>query len=88
MDLLLPPKYVGAEQGGIDRQQVAELLPAEHRAFVDDLLLRYGVAQPPNRNAGRPGEVSTSRQGLRAAPGCSFRPRHPVDRQRAGTAAG
>ncbi len=46
VDLLLPPKYVGAEQGGIDRQQVAELLPAEHRAFVDDLLLRYGVAQP------------------------------------------
>lgn len=46
VDLLLPPKYVGAEQGGIDRQQVAELLPAEHRAFVDDLLVRYGITQP------------------------------------------
>jgi NAD(P)H-dependent flavin oxidoreductase YrpB (nitropropane dioxygenase family) len=41
--LLLPPKYVGAEQGGIDAGQVSELLPEEHRAFVDDLLVRYGI---------------------------------------------
>ncbi|BCI88847.1 hypothetical protein NIIDMKKI_40530 [Mycobacterium kansasii] len=61
VDLLLPPKYVGAEQGGIDRQQVAELLPAEHRAFVDDLLLRYGVAQPAEPQRRTSGEVSTSR---------------------------
>jgi len=41
--LLLPPKYVGAEQGGIDARQVQELLPEEHRAFVDELLVRYGI---------------------------------------------
>jgi NAD(P)H-dependent flavin oxidoreductase YrpB (nitropropane dioxygenase family) len=46
VDLLLPPKYVGAEQGGIDTKQARELLPEEHRAFVDDLLVRYGVAAP------------------------------------------
>ncbi|KZS59852.1 monooxygenase [Mycobacterium kansasii] len=55
VDLLLPPKYVGAEQGGIDRQQVAELLPAEHRAFVDDLLVRYGITQPAGQQARAPG---------------------------------
>jgi NAD(P)H-dependent flavin oxidoreductase YrpB (nitropropane dioxygenase family) len=44
VDLLLPPKYVGAEQGGIDAQQARSLLPEEHRAFVDDLLVRYDVA--------------------------------------------
>jgi NAD(P)H-dependent flavin oxidoreductase YrpB (nitropropane dioxygenase family) len=43
VDLLLPPKYVGAERGGIDSQQVGELLPEEHRRFVDDLLSRYGI---------------------------------------------
>jgi NAD(P)H-dependent flavin oxidoreductase YrpB (nitropropane dioxygenase family) len=43
VDLLLPPKYVGAERGGIDSQQVGELLPEEHRRFVDDLLARYGI---------------------------------------------
>ncbi|OHV04538.1 NAD(P)H-dependent flavin oxidoreductase [Mycobacterium talmoniae] len=46
VDLLLPPKYVGADQGGIDNTQVAALLPAEHRAFLDDLLTRYGIAAP------------------------------------------
>ena len=44
VDLLLPPKYVGAEQGGIDARQARALLPEEHRAFVDDLLARYGAA--------------------------------------------
>jgi NAD(P)H-dependent flavin oxidoreductase YrpB (nitropropane dioxygenase family) len=44
VDLLLPPKYVGVEHGGINSQQVGELLPEEHRRFVDDLLSRYGIA--------------------------------------------
>jgi NAD(P)H-dependent flavin oxidoreductase YrpB (nitropropane dioxygenase family) len=47
VDLLLPPKYVGAEQGGLDARQIRELLPAEHRAFVDDILARYGIEVPP-----------------------------------------
>jgi len=49
VDLLLPPKYVGAEQGGIDAGQVWKLLPEEHRAFVDDLLVRYGIPVPADR---------------------------------------
>ncbi len=53
VDLLLPPKYVGAEQGGIDAQQVRSLLPEEHRAFLDDLLARYGIAAAPD-NRDRP----------------------------------
>jgi NAD(P)H-dependent flavin oxidoreductase YrpB (nitropropane dioxygenase family) len=51
VDLLLPPKYVGAEQGGIDAQQALALLPEEHRTFVDDLLVRYGIAVPPDTRA-------------------------------------
>ncbi|AKN17276.1 2-nitropropane dioxygenase, NPD [Mycobacterium haemophilum DSM 44634] len=51
VDLLLPPKYVGAEQGGIDAQRVQALLPAEHRAFVDDLLFRYDIAPTPDTGA-------------------------------------
>lgn len=46
VDLLLPPKYVGAEEGGIDAKAVAALLPEEHRAFLDDMLARYGIAVP------------------------------------------
>jgi NAD(P)H-dependent flavin oxidoreductase YrpB (nitropropane dioxygenase family) len=43
VDLLLPAKYVGAEHGGIDADQAGKLLPPEHRAFVDELLIRYGI---------------------------------------------
>ncbi|BBX44536.1 nitronate monooxygenase family protein [Mycobacterium cookii] len=43
VDLLLPPKYVGADSGGIDGKQARELLPEKHRRFVDDLLTRYGI---------------------------------------------
>src|SRR6201999_359232 len=46
VDLLLPPKYVGAEQGGIDATQARELVPEQHRAFVDDMLARYGIPAP------------------------------------------
>ena len=53
VDLLLPPKYVGAEQGGIDAGQVRELLPEEHRAFLDDLLARYGITVSPEDRAQR-----------------------------------
>ncbi|MEB3981981.1 nitronate monooxygenase family protein [Mycobacterium sp. 663a-19] len=55
VDLLLPPKYVGAEQGGIDAKQAAELLPEQHRAFVDDILARYDIpapAEPPPFSGG------------------------------------
>src|SRR5438874_906610 len=43
LDLLLPQKYAGADEGGIDRDTVRQLLPPEQQAFVDDILRRYGV---------------------------------------------
>lgn len=45
VDLLLPQKYEGAEQGGLDRDTLRQLLPAEHQAFVDDILARYQVPE-------------------------------------------
>jgi NAD(P)H-dependent flavin oxidoreductase YrpB (nitropropane dioxygenase family) len=55
VDLLLPPKYVGAESGGLDSNQIGELLPDEHRAFLDEMLSRYGVpvADGDSRRLGR-----------------------------------
>ncbi len=61
VDLLLPPKYVGAEQGGIDAKQARALLPEEHRAFVDDLLVRYGITAPAT-------ELRASAGGLNISP--------------------
>src|SRR5271154_5415216 len=63
VDLLLPPKYVGVEQGGIDTKQARELLPEEHRAFVDDLLVRYGISVPADEERLPPGELNISPKG-------------------------
>jgi NAD(P)H-dependent flavin oxidoreductase YrpB (nitropropane dioxygenase family) len=54
VDLLLPPKYAGADQGGLDADQVPSLMPEEHRRFLDELLERYGVpaADGPRRLGG------------------------------------
>ncbi|QGG94078.1 nitronate monooxygenase [Actinomarinicola tropica] len=45
VDLLLPQKYEGADQGGLDRDALRQLLPAEQQAFVDDIMARYQVPQ-------------------------------------------
>jgi NAD(P)H-dependent flavin oxidoreductase YrpB (nitropropane dioxygenase family) len=47
VDLLVPEKYVGAAEGGLDRAALEDLLPEEHRAFLRDLLDRYGVPPLP-----------------------------------------
>ena len=48
VDLLLPMKYAGADEGGLDREAVRQLLPPEHQQFVDDILRRYDVAELPD----------------------------------------
>jgi NAD(P)H-dependent flavin oxidoreductase YrpB (nitropropane dioxygenase family) len=48
VDLLVPEKFVGADEGGLDRDALSELLPAEHRAFLEDLLERYDVPPAPD----------------------------------------
>src|SRR6201993_2462763 len=63
VDLLLPHKYVGVESGGIDTRQARELLPEEHRAFVDDLLSRYGISVPTDEDRLPPGELNISPRG-------------------------
>jgi NAD(P)H-dependent flavin oxidoreductase YrpB (nitropropane dioxygenase family) len=47
VDLLVPEKFAGAEEGGLDRTELRKLLPDEHRAWLDDLLDRYGVPPLP-----------------------------------------
>ncbi len=47
VDLLLPVKYAGAEEGGIDADAVRQLLPAAQQQFVDDILRRYDVPELP-----------------------------------------
>lgn len=43
VDLLLPQKYEGADEGGLDREALRQLLPPEQQAFLDDIMARYQV---------------------------------------------
>ncbi len=65
VDLLLPAKYVGSDTGGVDPKQARDLFPQEHRAFLDDLMARYGITvneqQPMPR--GNSGGLSISPKG-------------------------
>lgn len=52
VDLLLPQKYAGAEEGGLDREALRQLLPPEHQAFVDEIMSRYQVPELDDEQKG------------------------------------
>jgi NAD(P)H-dependent flavin oxidoreductase YrpB (nitropropane dioxygenase family) len=47
VDLLVPEKFAGSDEGGLDRDALTSLLPDEHRAWLDEMLDRYGVPPLP-----------------------------------------
>lgn len=61
--MLLPHKYVGSEQGGIDLGEVAGLLPARHREFVHNLLARYDIPVPADKRSYAGGGLNVSPKG-------------------------
>ena len=65
VDLLLPQKYTGADEGGLDRDTLRSLLPAEQQQFLDDLLVRYGV---PPLDADDAAAMATARGGMNVDP--------------------
>jgi NAD(P)H-dependent flavin oxidoreductase YrpB (nitropropane dioxygenase family) len=48
VDLIVPAKYLGSDEGGVDMGHVRNMIPAEHRAYVDDILDRYDVPPLPD----------------------------------------
>jgi NAD(P)H-dependent flavin oxidoreductase YrpB (nitropropane dioxygenase family) len=65
VDLLLPAKYVCSDTGGVVTKQARDLFPEEHRAFLDDLLARYGITVNEERAMprGNSGGLSISPKG-------------------------
>ncbi len=47
VDLIVPAKYAGDGDGGYTMDDIRALIPAEHKAFVDDILRRYDVPPLP-----------------------------------------
>ena len=56
VDLIVPAKYAGSDEGGIKLSDLVAMIPNEHRAFVDDILARYDVPELP-ADAGQSGLV-------------------------------
>ncbi len=48
VDLIVPAKYAGSEQGGLNMGQVRDLIPAETKQFLDNILERYDVPPLPD----------------------------------------
>lgn len=67
VDLLIPVKYVGQEEGGLDRKKTEALIPDEHQAFMDEMMDRYEVPDLPARTD-RPSTTGLSLTHNRAMP--------------------
>ena len=52
VDLIVPAKYAGDDKGGLSVDDVLGLIPAEHVAFVNDILKRYDVPELPAEGKG------------------------------------
>lgn len=71
VDLIVPARYAGDEQGGFSIDDIRELIPDEHRAFVADILERYEVPDLPAQDSEgvpRSGSVDAPLSANRAAP--------------------
>ena len=65
VDLIVPAKYAGDSAGGYTLDDIRTLIPAEAKAFVDDILRRYEVPElPADERGGR----MTNRTAGMAAP--------------------
>ncbi len=67
VDLVVPARYEGVEQGGLDVEQAHSLIPDEHRQFLDELLERYDVPPlPPDDSSARDWGPAAPLSGRRA----------------------
>ena len=65
VDLLVPEKFAGSDEGGLDRGALRDLLPEEHRTWLNELLARYDVPPiPDDMDRGGPGSLG----GMRVDP--------------------
>lgn len=52
IDLIVPAKYAGSDDGGLNIEDIKQMIPGEQRAFLEDILARYEVPEMPADAAG------------------------------------
>ena len=63
VDLIVPARYAGSEEGGLQVADLLATIPGAHREFLDELLERYDVPENPEASSGwaeRPGDAPFS----------------------------
>ena len=63
VDLIVPARYAGSEEGGLQVADLLATIPGAHREFLDELLERYDVPENPDAADGwaeRPGDAPFS----------------------------
>ncbi|MDQ3384631.1 MAG: nitronate monooxygenase family protein [Actinomycetota bacterium] len=56
VDLIVPARYAGSDGGGLDLEEVRNLIPSQHEVFLEDILRRYEVPElPPDDDGPRRG---------------------------------
>lgn len=63
IDVLIPAKYTGSDEGGLTAERLAPMIPAEHRMFVNEILARYDVPPLPEGEIAPTGEGTWSHKG-------------------------
>jgi NAD(P)H-dependent flavin oxidoreductase YrpB (nitropropane dioxygenase family) len=73
VDILVPARFVGSDEGGIDSEALQALIPDEHRRFLAALMQEHGVPELPSEEA-RP-SVTFEAEGQRELIEVAFRHR-------------
>jgi NAD(P)H-dependent flavin oxidoreductase YrpB (nitropropane dioxygenase family) len=60
VDVLVPAKYIGSDEGGLSGVDLNAMIPEEHRQFVDEMMARYGVPPLPEEDKLPPGAGNLS----------------------------
>lgn len=63
IDVLIPAKYTGSDEGGLTKERLEPMIPPEHRQFMTELLARYDVPPLPEGEKARSGEGTWSHKG-------------------------
>ena len=53
VDVIVPAKYAGSDEGGLTVGQIEAMIPPEHRRFLDEMLERYDVPPLPESESAR-----------------------------------
>ena len=65
VDVVVPVKYEGAAQGGLDKATLEAMVPPRHREFIESTLQRYEVPKLPEGESAHEGLLAWSHSGAR-----------------------